>query len=139
MAFMRKIAATLIGFVIPLAIAAAAIAQSPNVLIKGAANFGTTSLSGPLVIAGPVGGPQVAWVCGFDLSYIGGSGTLGPVSLQGLAIGTFFYEGASLGNAPFSRTFTPCLPATVATSITLNVTANATATSVAGQIWGFWQ
>jgi len=108
--------------------------------IQVAVATGTTSLGPNLILGPPLNQQQLVYVCGLNLSFVGGAGTLGPVSIGGLAAGTMYLQGASLGYpTPYIENFSPCLPALANTSITLGVTTDATATKVSGAFWGVWQ
>ena len=81
------------------------------------------------------------YLCGFDVSAIGGTATVGPITVTGLAGGTFTYQLASTaaGNVLF-HPFTPCLPASApTTSIAVATTADGTATAVDVNVWGIVQ
>lgn len=110
-----------------------------NSIAITAAATGTTSA----VTATLTGLPgRTTWICGIDVSAIGGTATIGPVTISNL-IGniTFTYQIASTaaGNT-LSRTFQPCIPAKATnTSIAVATTADGTATAVDVNAWGFQQ
>ena len=80
------------------------------------------------------------YLCGFDVSAIGGTATVGPISLTGTAGGnTLTYQMASTaaGNL-FTRSFSPCLPASAPnTAISVATTADGTATAVDVNLVGY--
>lgn len=82
---------------------------------------------------------RTTWLCGFDLSALGGTATVGPIVIAGLTGGSFTYQFSSTAaGATLSRTFTPCIPAaTLNTAITITTTADGTATAVDVNAWGF--
>lgn len=84
---------------------------------------------------------QKTWICGFDVSGIGGTAALGPVVVAGLTGGSFTYQiSSTAAGITLSRTFTPCIPASaVNTAITVTTTADGTATAVDVNAWGFRQ
>lgn len=108
--------------------------------ISGNATGSTAAVTGTL--AGTAG--KFTYICGFDVSAIGGTATVGPVTVGGLITANQVYQVPvnSATNAtvlgPFS--FTPCIQASaVNTAITVTTTANGTATAVDVNSWGFQQ
>lgn len=86
---------------------------------------------------------KTTYVCGIHVDAIGGTATIGPVTLAGIVGSSMVFYGASsaTGNQgiPFS-TFMPCIPASATnTAITLTTTANGTATGVSVNMWGYRQ
>ena len=82
---------------------------------------------------------KTLWLCGFDVSGAG-TVTMSPVTVTGLLGGTFTYQGIIAGVAPFSRTFTPCIPAAGPTqAIAVVTTADASATAVNVNMFGVAQ
>jgi hypothetical protein len=79
------------------------------------------------------------FICGFDVSAIGGTAPVGPITVSGLVSGTTFtYQMSSspAGNT-FSRDYDPCIPANDnQTAIVIKTTANPTATAVSVNAWG---
>jgi len=80
---------------------------------------------------------KTTYVCGFDVSAIGGTAAVGPVTVAGLVGSSMVYQLSSLaaGNT-LSRTFTPCVPAS---AVNTAITADGTATAVDVDSWGFQQ
>lgn len=84
--------------------------------------------------------PQRAtYLCGFDVSAIGGTAAVGPIVVAGLTGGSFTYQASSsAAGVTLSRTFTPCIPSSGQnTAITITTTADGTATAVNVNAWGF--
>lgn len=79
------------------------------------------------------------FICGFDVSAVGGTAAVGPVVVAGLVGGSFTYQMNSAANAVLlSRQFSPCIPASgVNTSITVTTTADGTATAVDVNVHGY--
>ena len=108
--------------------------------ISGNATGSTAAVVGTLAAAAG----KFTYICGFDVSAIGGTATIGPVVVAGLITASQTYQVPvnSATNAtvlgPF--TFTPCIQSSaVNTAITVTTTANATATAVDVNSWGFQQ
>lgn len=84
---------------------------------------------------------KTIYICGFDVSGVGGTAALGPVTVTGLLGGTFTYQlFSSATGVTLSRTFTPCIPAANSTqAIAVVTTADGTATAVDVQAFGVAQ
>ena len=82
---------------------------------------------------------QTTYICGFDVSSLGGTATIGPIVIAGLLGGSFTYQLASTATGiTFGRTFTPCIPSSaVNTNITVTTTADGTASAVDVNSWGY--
>lgn len=81
------------------------------------------------------------YLCTLDVSALGGTATIAPITVAGLLGGSFTYQLASTatGNT-LSRTFTPCVPASaVNTAITATTSADGTASGVDVNLSGFQQ
>lgn len=81
------------------------------------------------------------YLCGFDVSYIGGTAAVGPVTVTGLLGGTWTYQldvaSATVGKT-FSKEFSMCVPASATnTAIAVVTTADGTATAVDVQLHGY--
>jgi hypothetical protein len=88
-------------------------------------------------LAGVAG--KITYICGFTVSGAG-TGLISPVTVGSVGLSTSPYQGISAGVAPFSQTFSPCIPATaVNTGISVTTTADASATAVDVIAWGFQQ
>jgi hypothetical protein len=82
---------------------------------------------------------KTTFICGFNVSAIGGTAAIGPITIAGLITASMVYELASSasGNS-VNQTFAPCIPASAAnTSITITTTADASASAVAVNSWGY--
>lgn len=85
---------------------------------------------------------KTAFICGFNVQAIGGTATVGPITVAGLIGASQVYQtdvnSATVGKTVASATFTPCIPASaVNTNITVTTTANGTATAVDVNSWGY--
>ncbi len=111
-----------------------AVTTTPTPLAQ--ASNGTTGAVAATLAAG-VG--ATTYICGFNVSAVGGTATLGPVTVAGLLGGTQSYEiFSSATGVLLSQGFNPCLPASaVNTAITATTVANGTATAVHVNIWGY--
>lgn len=81
------------------------------------------------------------YICGFSVSAIGGTATVGPITIAGTVTNSLIYQLASTatGNT-LTQTFTPCIPANAAnTVITITTTADGSASAVDVNSWGFQQ
>lgn len=81
------------------------------------------------------------WICGFNVSAIGGTAAVGPITIAGLTGSSMVYQiASSAGGVQLTQTFTPCIPASALnTAITITTTADGTATAVDVNSWGFQQ
>lgn len=94
-------------------------------------------------VSAALGGTSgTTYICGFDVSAIGGTAAVGPITV-GTLIGTktFTYQLASSASGNLlTKTFSPCIPASAATTaITVATTADGTATAVDVNVWGYQQ
>lgn len=98
-----------------------------------------TGTTGAVVgtLAGASG--KTTYICGFDISALGGTATVGPIVIAGLSGGSMTYQFSSAAaGATLSRTFTPCIPASAPnTAITITTTADGSASAVDVNSWGF--
>jgi len=121
-----------------LALSAAALAQTTlyQTLINVA-----TGTTGAVTATLAANAGKTTWICGFDVSAIGGTAAVGPVTVTGLLSGTLTYQmSSSAAGVTLSRTFTPCLPGSaINQAIAVVTTADGTASAVDVQAWGFWQ
>jgi hypothetical protein len=105
--------------------------------ITGNATGTTGAVVGTLAAAAA----KTTYICGFNVSAIGGTAAVGPITIAGLVTASMVYQVASgaAGNT-VGQTFTPCIPSSaVNTAITITTTADGTATSVSVNSWGFQQ
>ncbi len=80
------------------------------------------------------------FICGFNVSAIGGTAAVGPVTIAGLIGSSQVYQANSsiAGGVALSANFNPCIPASaVNTAITVTTTADGTATAVDVNSWGY--
>jgi hypothetical protein len=108
--------------------------------ITGNAAGSTGAVVGTL--AGTAG--KTTYICGFNVSAVGGAASVGPITVAGLVGSSQVYQAPVNGTAPAptvaSFTFTPCIAASaVNTAITVTTTANGTASAVDVNSWGFQQ
>lgn len=103
--------------------------------IAGNASGTTGAVVGTLAGAASV----TTYICGFNVSAIGGTAAVGPIVVAGVIGASQNYELSSSATGVFlSQNFTPCIPASAAnTSITITTVANGTATGVRVNSWGY--
>jgi hypothetical protein len=86
---------------------------------------------------------KVTYLCGFNVSTIGGTASSAPVTVAGLVGSSQVYQrpvNATAGQILISQNFNPCIPASAAnTAITVTTTAAAGATAVDVNSWGYQQ
>ena len=84
---------------------------------------------------------KTTYICGFNVSAIGGTAAVGPITVGGLITSNQVYELASAASGnQLSEHMFPCIPASgVATGITITTTADASAAAVAVNSWGYQQ
>lgn len=113
------------------------VATPPGGGITGNATGTTSAVVGTLAAATG----KTTFICGFDVSAIGGTAAVGPITVAGLITSSMVYQlASSASGVTLSRTFTPCIPAsTTNTAITITTTANGTATAVSVNSWGYQQ
>ena len=82
---------------------------------------------------------KTTFICGLSMSALGGTATIGPVTVAGLITASAIYYMASTASGNFlTQTFRPCIPASAAnTNITITTTADATASNVSVVSWGY--
>jgi hypothetical protein len=102
-----------------------------------AAAAGTTGAV-TATLAAAVG--KTTYLCGFDVSVIGGTAAVGPITV-GLLPGSksFIYQMSSTAaGLTLSRTFTPCVPGSAPdVAITIVTTADGSASAVDVNAWGY--
>lgn len=121
---------------LPVTVAPHIITQPSTVVAVGTGSTGAvvatlTSVPGKLL-----------YLCNLDVSAIGGTATIGPITVAGLQGNTTFtYQFASSASGSLlSRTFTPCIAAKdTATNIVVTTTADGTATAVDVNLSGLAQ
>jgi len=84
---------------------------APNGVITGNSTGTTGAVVGTLDAA--TARPHSC--CGFDVQAIGGTATVGPVTVAGLVRSSMIYQtdvnSATVGKQVAAKTFTPCIPA----------------------------
>ena len=116
------------------------ISQPPGGGITGNAVGTTGAVVGTLAAATG----KTTFICGFNVQAIGGTATVGPVTIDGLVGRSQVYQtdvnSATVGKTVAAATFNPCIPASATnTAITVTTTANGTATAVDVNSWGYQQ
>lgn len=81
------------------------------------------------------------YICHFDVSAVGGTASVGPITVTGLQGGTWTYQlPVNPMTQPFDKTFPKCLPASGTNqAIAVNTTADGTATAVDVNVSGYYQ
>jgi hypothetical protein len=105
--------------------------------IQGNGSGSTGAVVGTL--AGTSG--KTTYICDFDISAVGGTAAVGPITVAGLAGGSKVYQLTSSATGVFlTKNFNPCIPASAAnTAITITTTADGTATAVDVNSSGYQQ
>lgn len=83
---------------------------------------------------------KTTYICGFNVSAIGGTAAVGPITIAGLTGSSQVYQASSsaAGGKVADASFNPCIPASAAnTPITITTTADGTATAVDVNSWGY--
>ena len=84
---------------------------------------------------------KLTYICGFNVSSIGGTATVGPITVAGLVGSSQVYQvpvNSAAGAIVVTQTFKPCIPASAPnTAITVTTTANGTASAVDVNSWGY--
>jgi hypothetical protein len=109
-------------------------------IITGNSTGSTSAVTGTLAARTGV----TTYICGFNVSAVGGAATVGPITVAGLVGSSQVYQAPVNGTAPAPTvaafTFYPCIPASAPnTAITVTTTANGTASAVNVNSWGFQQ
>jgi hypothetical protein len=96
--------------------------------IQGNATGTTSAVVGTL--AGVSG--KTTYICGFSVSALGGTASVGPITIANLVTASQVYQlASSASGTTLAVTFQPCLPANATnTAITVTTTADGTATAV---------
>lgn len=101
---------------------------------------GASGTTGAVVATLAADATRLTYICGFDVSAIGGTAAVGPITIAGLTGSqSFKYQASSTAaGVTLSRTFTPCIPSNaINTAITVTTTADGTASAVDVNAWGF--
>jgi hypothetical protein len=134
----------------PLAVSSAPVAPAAGTAGAGyppgatAISGNATGSTGAVVGTLAANATKFTYICGFNVSAIGATATVGPVVVAGLITASQTYQVPvnSATNAtvlgPFN--FTPCIQSSaINTAITITTTANGTASAVDVNSWGFQQ
>lgn len=105
--------------------------------ITGNATGTTGAVVGTL--AGATG--KTTYICGFDVTAVGGTAQVGPVTVAGLVTSSaVYYLASSAAGSVLPIRYSPCIPASATnTAITITTTANGTASAVTVNSWGYQQ
>lgn len=128
-------------------------ATAPLAVTQGGAASGQTPFTaaaagttGAVTLTIAAVAAKTNYLCGFDVSAIGGTAAVGPITLVGLAgatgaATTLTYQlASSAGGALLSEKFSPCAPANAASlAVVITTTADGTASAVNVNAWGFQQ
>jgi hypothetical protein len=118
----------------------AALAQQYEAPVVVIATGSTAAITATMV-ADTSAVKRTNYLCGFDVEAVGGTAVVTPLAITGLLGGTMAIQQAvtsSTTGIGYTRTYTPCLPASAAaTAISVATTAAAGATGVTVQVWGF--
>ena len=108
-------------------------------IITGNATGTTGAVVGTLAARAGV----TTYICGFNVSAIGGTATVGPITVAGIIGSSQVYQvpvNSAAGAIVATQAMYPCIPASSTnTAITVTTTANGTATAVDVNSWGFQQ
>lgn len=111
--------------------------QYPNGATPITGNAAGTTGSVVGTLSGTSG--KTTYICGFDVSALGGTAAVGPITVAGLIGSSMIYQFSSLaaGNT-LQKNFPVCVPASAQnTSITITTTADGTASAVDVNSWGY--
>jgi hypothetical protein len=100
-----------------------------------------TGAAGAVVGTLAAAASKTTFICGFNVSSVGGVASSGPVTVAGLIGSSQVYQtpiNATAGQILISQNFNPCIPASaVNTAITITTTAATAATAVDVNSWGY--
>jgi hypothetical protein len=86
---------------------------------------------------------KFTYICGFNVSSVGGTAPSSPITVAGIVGSSQVYQtpiNATGGQILVSQNFIPCIPSSAAnTAITITTTAASGATAVDVNSWGFQQ
>lgn len=113
------------------------ITTSPGAGITGNATGTTGAVVGALAAA--IG--KITYICGFDVTAVGGTAQVGPIVVAGLVGGSAtYYLASAVAGAVLPVRYTPCIPGSaVNTAVTITTTADGTASAVTVNSWGYQQ
>ena len=112
---------------------------SGSAAITGNAAGTTGAVVGTLAAAAG----KFTYICGFNVSSVGGTAPSSPITVAGIVGSSQVYQtpiNAAGGQILVSQNFTPCIASSaVNTAVTITTTAAAGATAVNVNSWGFQQ
>lgn len=113
------------------------IMTSPGAGITGNATGTTGAVVGTLAAAAG----KTTYVCGFDVTAVGGTAQVGPITVAGLVGGSAtYYLASAVAGTVLPVRYAPCIPGSaVNTAITVTTTADGTASAVTVNSWGYQQ
>lgn len=113
------------------------IVTSPGAGITGNATGTTGAVVGTLAAASG----KTTYICGFDVTAVGGTAQVGPITVAGLAGGSAtYYLASSAAGSVLPIRYAPCIAGSATnTAITITTTADGTASAVTVNSWGYQQ
>lgn len=111
------------------------VVLAPSSVITGNGAGTTGAVVGTLAAVASL----TTYICGFDVSAIGGTAAVGPITVAGTVGSSLVYQMSSTAaGVTLGRTYQPCIPASaVNTVITVTTTADGTASAVNVNAWGY--
>lgn len=84
---------------------------------------------------------KTVFICGFDVTAIGGTAAVGPISVTGVTGGTLtYYLASAVAGVTLPVRYAPCIQATKpGQAIAVATTADGTASNVGVNLWGVLQ
>lgn len=112
------------------------IQTSPGAGITGNATGTTGAVVGTLAAAAG----KTTYICGFDITAVGGTAQVGPITVAGLVgASAVYYLASSVAGSVLPVRYSPCIASAANTAITITTTANGTASAVTVNSWGYQQ
>lgn len=113
------------------------IETSPGAGVTGNATGTTGAVVGTLAAAAA----KITYICGFDVTAVGGTAQVGPIVVAGLVGGSAtYYLASSAAGSVLPVRYAPCIPGSaVNTAITITTTADGSAGAVTVNSWGYQQ
>lgn len=98
-----------------------------------------TGSTGAVTATLPANATLKTYICGIDISALGGTAAVSPITITNVNGTTFTYQLASTASGNnFFKTFSPCIPTSaINTAMVATTTADATATAVDINIQGY--
>jgi hypothetical protein len=119
----------------PLPVTGGTVAPAGATIVNGNATGTTGAVVGTLAAASN----KTTYICGFNVSAIGGTAAVNPV-VAGLSRTQSYVMSSATTPVMLTQSFNPCLPASATnTAITVTTTAAAGATAVTVNSWGYQQ